>query len=107
VRIIRHPILHQGTFEKIVKFARHASRDRHPAGQSWRLVSNEEGVQIYRPMDPDLAWLRNRVDTYEQYLYRSLAGGYCGRDGILRPRTRDMLREAGGFRQVFSRTDHI
>ena len=106
MRIVRHPILHQGTFEWIVKRLRQ-SNCSHPASRNcWKLVFREDGVEIYRKTDHDLEWLRERLDSYENYLYGSLAAGYCGRDGVLRPRTRDMLRSAGGFRQTFSRSNH-
>lgn len=101
MRIVRHPIFHQGTFEKILKALQQASLCHRAAGTYWEPVFRHNGVRIYRRAEYDLEWLQERVEEYEHYLYRSLAMGFCGKDGLLRPRTRNVTRApGGGFRQT-------
>jgi hypothetical protein len=101
MRIIRHTIFHQGTFESILRALEHASRCYRAAGGYWEPVFHADGVRIFQRAEYDLEWLRERVEEYEHYLYCSLAGGYCGKDGLLRRRTVNVLRApGGGYRQA-------
>ncbi|NIM05819.1 MAG: hypothetical protein GTO55_06170 [Armatimonadetes bacterium] len=101
MRIIRHTIFHRGTFNAILKALRRASRCHRAAGGYWEPVFRHKGVRIYERAEFDLEWLRERVEEYENYLYCSLANGFCGSDGILRQRTTNVLRSpGGGFRQT-------
>lgn len=100
MRIFRQAIFHQGTFESILKALHRARRCHRAAGGYWELVFRHDGVQIYRRAEYDLEWLRERVEEYENHLYRSLASGFCGKDGLLRQRTINVLHTSGGFRQT-------
>ncbi len=100
MRIVRHPIYHQGTFEKILRCLGQASLCHRAAGRYWEPVYRLDGVRIYRRAEHDLEWLQERIEEYDNHLYRSLAGGFCDKDGLLRPRTRNVFRSpGGGFRQ--------
>jgi hypothetical protein len=99
MRIIRHKILHEGTFKHILRAAQSARRSYRYNGRYWRQVSREEGVRIYCLATYDAAYIRSRVTEYERFLYASLAGGFSGRDSILRPRTRNVYRISGSYRQ--------
>lgn len=104
LRIVRQRIYHQGTFEVILKRLAHMSRCCRAGGRYWELVFSQGGVRIYRPAEYDPEWLRERLEQYEHYFYQSLAGGFCGRDGLLRSRTHNVRPVSGGFRQVSRRT---
>lgn len=98
--ITRVRIYHEGTFHALVRTARQAL-DRAPSGRHrWELVAHEQGVRIYRRrVEPELEYLRDRVDSYERYFYGRLAEGHVGADGRLRPRTADVTKRAGTYRQ--------
>jgi hypothetical protein len=95
-RIWRVPILHLTAFESILAGVHRAGCSVRSHGYEWRLVSDEEGVQIYERADYGLAWLRASVEDYERIVYRLLACGTVGADGFLRPRTDKVIRDLSG-----------
>ena len=99
MRIIRHRIFHQGTFEHILRVVRETSQCHRAFGRFWEPVYRQGGVTIYQQTEYDLAWLQERIEDYEQFFYGSLASGFCSRDGLLRPRTRNVSHGLAGFRQ--------
>ena len=98
MRIVRVPVFDEGTFQSIVRVARHGGRCVRYQGQDWMPVEQGRRFAIYRRVPSRLAWIQQRVDDYELYLYRSLAVGHYGRDGQLRPRSRVRIGPTGVFR---------
>jgi len=99
-RIIRVGIEHEGTFRYLLRVVRRAQACHRFGGRYWELIHREDGVSIYRLSQDSLQSVQERVESCETELYRSLASGYVGRDGRLRARTTNVLREGGGvYRQ--------
>ena len=88
-RIIRVPVYHEGTFRAIISEATRAGVYLSYRGKSWEPVEESDGFGIYRAVrgSDGLPVIRERVETYELFLYSRLLGEQCGADGVLRPRT--------------------
>ena len=98
-RIIRVGIEHEGTFHYLLRAVGRAQACYRFAGRYWELIAREDGVAIYRLAEDSLASVQQRVETYETELYRSLASGVVGRDGRLRARTTNVVKDGGSYRQ--------
>ena len=98
MRIVRVPVLHEGTFWSLVRAASVGQRCLRHGGRYWAQVAGGQGLAAYRPANWSLAWFQERVEEYEVFLYRQLLEGHVGRDGRLRPRSHLRQGPGGAYR---------
>ena len=67
-------------------------------GEYWEALRTSRHSAIYRRSQYDLAWIQQRVEDYESFLYRRLLSTYCTRDGNLRPHAKLRRRGGGAYR---------
>ena len=99
MRIARLQICHEGTFWSLVAAA-YGATDRclYYEGSYWEPVESWGKVAVYRRYPYDLAWLHERVEEYELFLYFQLLSGHFGPDGVLRPHVHVSRAASGGYR---------
>lgn len=90
--MVRVPIFHEGTFRAIVRVALRAGRCFRYADDYWEPLYTGRRFALYCRSSFSLAWIQQRVASYEFFLYSRLLHGHCGRDGVLRPRSRPRPR---------------
>ena len=93
-RIMRVPVYHEGTFWAIISEATRAGVCLSYGGESWEPMEESDEFGLYRKArgSGGLPFIRERVESYELFLYSRLLGERCGADGVLRPRTTQLHR---------------
>jgi hypothetical protein len=87
-RIVRVPIYHEGTFRAIVSTALSSGSCVSYAGESWEPIEESGAFGVYRLAPAALPLMQERIENYEDFFYSRLLEGWCGTDGVMRPRTR-------------------
>ncbi len=99
MKFIRVRVCHEGTFRALVGAARFAtSRCLRHDGAYWEPVEKKRGLRVYRRFPYDVAWLRERVEQYETFLYSQLLSGRIGPDGVLRRHVHLVRARNGAYR---------
>jgi hypothetical protein len=105
-RIVRVPVFHRSVYRDLVGAAVRAAGSMRHGDQYWEPIEKGRRFHLYRPAAHNLAWIQNRVEEYELSFYRQLAGGCCGRDDIVRPRTH-LLRASDGTYRTGHKADRF
>ena len=88
VRLKRAAIFHRTVFQELLAAARQGQACLRHAGACWAPLVATRSFGIYLPAPEMLTCVQERVEEYELMLYSALLHSACGRDGLLRPRTR-------------------
>ena len=86
-KIVRVPVFHRREFRELVGAAVQAAGSLRHGDCYWEPILKGRRFSIYRRATYSLPWIQERVEEYELSFYRHLAGGCCGPDNIVRPRT--------------------
>ncbi len=96
-RLRRSFVYHRAAFDSLVEVALEGLAYLRHSGAYWSPVVATRGFGIYRRAPDMLACVQDQIEDYEALVYASLLRGACGRDGILRPRTRLWRKGDGTF----------
>jgi len=100
-RLRRSAVFHRTAFRQLVAAVLEGQACLRHAGTYWVPLVAERTFGIYLRSPDILACVQEQVEDYEAMVYERLLRGTCGRDGVLRPRTR-LLREGGGTLRAFA-----
>jgi hypothetical protein len=93
----RVPVYHRVAFGQMVAIASRGQQCLRHAGGYWAPIVVETTFGLYRSAPDMLACIQETVERYERVFYGALLRGACGRDGVLRSRTR-LRRQHGALR---------
>ena len=99
-RLCRTGVFHRVVFSRLLQTALAGQRCLRHAGGYWAPVLTDRGFGIYRPAPDPLACLEGQLEDYEALFYGSLLRDACGRDGLLRPRSRLCRQPSGALRML-------
>jgi len=105
--IRRTPVFDPVAFRALLSDALRGIACFRHGGRYWEPVHLGRGFSLYRQAPDLLSRLHRRLRRYEFCFYRSLLHGYCGTDGLLRPRTRLWRRPDGAYAQFIDQGDDI
>ena len=97
-KIVRVPVFHRRVFREFVRAAVQAAGSVRHDECSWEPIVKGRRFRVYRRATYSLTWIQERVEEYELSFYRLLAGGCCGPDNIVRPRTHLLRASDGAYR---------
>jgi hypothetical protein len=97
--ILRDAVFHRAAFCEMLSEALRGIKCLRHGGQYWEPLHLGRDFALYRRAPDFLDRLRLRLKHYEFCFYRTLLHGYCGPDGLLRPRTRLWRRPDGVYTQ--------
>jgi hypothetical protein len=97
-RIKRVAVLHKEVFQHLLQSALEAKSCLRHSGAYWAPLVAAPTFGVYRRAPDHLGCFQDEVERYESVLYESLLRGVCGRDGVIRRRTRLWRDESGALR---------
>ena len=103
-RLRRAAIYHRTVFRELVAAAQQGQACLRHAGACWAPLVATRSFGIYRPAPDMLTCVQERVEEYELMLYSALLHSACGRDGLLRPRTRLWRQQDGALGTLTARS---
>lgn len=97
-KIVRVQVFHKATFRALLSDAVEGASCLRYRGCYWKPVHRGRQFAVYGRAPDFLTSVQKRVRDYEFSFYQSLLRGHCGRDGVLRRRTRLWRQNDGTYR---------
>ena len=97
-KIVRVRVFHKPTFRALLSDAVEGASCLRYRGRCWKPVHRGRQFAVYGRAPDFLTSVQERVRDYEFSFYQSLLRGHCGRDGVLRRRTRLWRQDDGTYR---------
>lgn len=97
-KIVRVRVFHKATFRALLSDAVEGASCLRHRGRYWKPVHRGRQFAVYGRAPDFLTSVQERVRDYEFSFYQSLLRGHCGRDGVLRRRTRLWRQDDGTYR---------